>query len=114
MIESVLGNGITNGDQLAELASKLFGKQFRGVYGDYDVFPKLGLNEFVIINRRDGQHWITTANVGGKIYTYDSFNRPEYLGGFTSGDEDGKPDQLPYQTNCGQNCLAWLITVFSK
>jgi hypothetical protein len=113
-IISILGDGITNGEQLFNISKKLFGDRFLGIYGDKQKKPRLNLDECIIVNRKDNEHWICKANVNNTVYTYDSFNRKSYLGGFKSGDYDGRPDQKLYEENCGQRCIAWLVTIFSQ
>jgi hypothetical protein len=116
LIELILGRGITTGDQLYRLGKTLFGTRFKGVYTDRDKLPKLKDGECLIVNRKTGEHWVAMANLIGRrgIRTYDSFNRQSYLGGYRSGDVDGKPDQMVYESNCGQRSLSWLTTVLSK
>jgi hypothetical protein len=80
---------------------------------DGDKYPILKSGECYIVNRKSNEHWVAVANINGKNYTYDSFNRPDYLGGFQSGDVDGYPDQSYSQENCGQRTLAWLTTILS-
>lgn len=113
LVEKILGNGITNGAQLNCLANKIFGKKFKGILDENEPLPKLKNMECVIRNRLNNEHWISEVNIGGKLYTYDSFNRKEYIDG-KSGDFDGFPDQKKNEQNCGQRSLSYLITVYQN
>jgi hypothetical protein len=112
-VEKMIGVGITDGGQLYDLSKKLFGAKFRGIYDDKDKLPKLKAGECLIINRKTNEHWVAMANIKGKSYKYDSFNRPSYRGGYLNGDFDNRPDQKASEHNCGQRCIAWLVTVLS-
>lgn len=114
LVERLIGNRVTTGDELANLASKLFGSKFLGVYDWKDKMPLLKVGECIIVNKKTNVHWIGTANVDGNIYTYDSFNRPDYVGGFLNGDGDGRADQRVWEENCGSRVVAWLTTVLSR
>ena len=113
LVESIIGNRITNGGDLYRVAKQLFGDKFLGVYDHKDKIPKLKNDECVIINQPTNQHWIGRANVNGKVYQYDSFNRPDFVGGFINGDENNEPDQRLDEANCGARVLAWLTTILS-
>lgn len=93
------------------MARALLKNKFKGVYVDGEKYPKLKAGEGIIINRKENEHWVSTANIGGKKYTYDSFNRKEYLGGYHTGDFDGIVDQKLHENSCGQRCISWLMTV---
>ena len=110
-VEHTIGKSTTNGEQLNKLGQRLLGNKFKGIYSDGERLPHLDVGEGLIINRKPNEHWVSMANVDGKIYTYDSFNRRPYLGGHQSMDFDGKPDQKDYQSDCGQRALAMLLTV---
>lgn len=112
--ESILGDGITNGNQLEKLAKEVFGDKFKGVYGTKDKLPLLGTNECVIINKPDNVHWIGIYNKNGDIYSYDSFNRPDFIGGYRNSDFDGLPDQSVLEKNCGARVIAQMATALSN
>jgi len=114
LVERLIGNRVTTGGQLDDLAHKLFGSKFLGIYDWKDKIPVLKQGECVIVNKKTNQHWIGTANIGGDIYTYDSFNRPEYIGGYLNGDSDGNRDQKMWESNCGARTIAWIVSVLSK
>ena len=88
--------------------------KFKGVYDWRDKLPVLKNGQCIIINKMTNTHWIGSANIGGHMYTYDSFNRPDYIGGNINGDNDSYPDQNINESNCGARCIAWLVTVLSK
>lgn len=111
-VESILGNGITNGGQLYKLAHKLFRKKFIGVFDYKQHLPELNVDECMILNQKTNEHWIAMANICGTIYKYDSFDRKSYIIPYKDGDFDGAPDQNILETNCGSRCIAWLITVY--
>ena len=113
MVESLIGNKITNGEQLDGLAKQLFGKRYIGLFDWKDKLPVLKNGECIIINKKSNEHWIGTIKLNDKLYTYDSFNRPDYIGGNLSGDNDLIPDQNYNQENCGSRVLAWLTTILS-
>jgi len=110
-IEHIIGRTTTTGEQLDKIGRHLLGDKFKGVFSDGDRLPHLDRGHGLIINRRPNEHWVSVANIGGKIYTYDSFNRRPYLGGHQSMDIDGKPDQKDWESDCGQRSLAMLLTV---
>ena len=113
LVERLIGNRVTTGYELSNLAKKLFGSKFLGVYDWKDKMPHLKVGDCIIVNKKSNEHWIGTANVGGTIYTYDSFGRPDYIGGHVDGDEDGEPDQIISEQNCGARVLSWLVSVLS-
>ena len=114
MVESIVGDGITYSDQLEKLGKKIIGDKFLGVFLDGEPPEYLKDNECVIINRKMNQHWVACININDNIYTYDSFDRKNYLGGYGDGDYDGIPDQEINESNCGQRSLAYLITTLSN
>jgi hypothetical protein len=114
MIESILGNSITNGGVLSDIARRLFGEKFKGLYVIGDRLPVLKEGESIILNQPSDVHWVGLVRVNGQTYKYDSFNRKSFIGGYVNGDYDNKPDQKQWEANCGQRTLAWLTTVLSN
>jgi hypothetical protein len=113
MVESILGRGITNGEQLESLARYIFGARFRGVFSPRQKLPVLREAQFVIINKPANQHWIAAYRLRGKLYEYDSFDRDMLGGKYLDGDVDGRADQRISQSNCGQRVLAHVLTVLA-
>ena len=93
---------------MENIARQFGGSHFLGIYDWKDKLPLLrNHNDFILINKLTNQHWIASKNVGGHIFTYDAFDRPEYEGGNLAGDKDLIPDESPAENNCGQRSLAW-------
>ena len=114
MVESILGNGVTTGTQLSSLCKKLFGKQFRGVYGDHEKKPILTEGQCMLINRPAQQHWMAAVCKNGRHLEYDGFCRHNFLDkGYTGGWWKGSDQQRITQMDCGERSIAFLITMLS-
>jgi hypothetical protein len=111
LVEKLVGNKITYGHQLEKTAKMLFGDTFKGIYGTSDKKPRLQDGDSYIVNKPSNVHWIAKVKMGGKSYTYDSFNRKSFLGGNRNGDFDDYADQYPSQVNCGARSIAFILTV---
>jgi hypothetical protein len=98
---------------LFDLANELFGRTFRGVFGDKDKMPILKEGECAIINKPHNQHWIGIYRKNGILYEYDSFARDMLGSRYKDSDFDGIADQKIKESNCGQRTISHLVTVLS-
>lgn len=115
MVIKVIGHdGITTGGELDKVARQLFGIKYKGIFIKGNTKPVLKNNECYIMNYKTNEHWICMIRINGVKYTYDSFNRKNYLHGYKSGDVDGVGDQKYWEDSCGQRCLSFLVTVLSN
>ena len=115
-IERILGNKITNGEQLDGLSRRLFGGNYKGLYGEFDNFPHLDNNEFIIVNKPNNQHWISIFNRGGKMYEFDSFARDLMGGKYIDFNTryDNIKEQKINELNCGARTVAMIMTLLHK
>lgn len=123
LIEAVLGHGITNGQQLNEIGTALFGKLWRGVYAS-DQIGRPGKEGAYIINLdssdEPGSHWVGLYifkgfNGSRRSLVFDSFGRPtaEILPGLIGyGATDSDKNQRIKQTDCGSRSMAFLILAY--
>lgn len=108
-MERIVGNKITNGQELDTVAKIMFGKRYRGLYTTKDKKPKLSAGTGYIENKPTGVHWTASFKLpDGKQYFYDSFDRATFIKPFLDGDWDKKPDQKLSESNCGARTLARL------
>jgi hypothetical protein len=120
IVISLLGNGNTTTNiELDNLSKELFEELYVGSYPS-DLIPELQRNHCAIINtdpsNKSGTHWIAIVRSGGgRLMKYNSFGNEEptvivSLGG--SKDTDTDREQSSKETNCGQRCIAWLLTYY--
>jgi hypothetical protein len=114
------GNKTTYGNVLEEIAKKIFGKMFHGVYPS-DQIPSLSLNKkYAILNLDSsdmgGSHWVAVARDKNDILIYDSFGRKakKIIPSLTNStgkiiNTDLDAEQKIEETDCGARCIAWLI-----
>lgn len=125
-VESVMGNGITDEDQLRRAGKQLIGRNFLGVF-PADITPKLTKTKNIAIMNLDpswmpGSHWITIVKDKGDILVYDSLGRKAtkilpilFKGGENNvinteldKEQDTKRDKngrIIREDNCGQRSL---------
>ena len=112
-IEKSMGSGMTYNDTLEKKGKSLFGPLFLGVYPK-DKIPGLISRQSCIFNLdtsgQKGSHWCAMYKQGSRRYVYDSFGR-QVLGSGTSY-TDPDAEQTDAEKNCGQRCIAWLLTVY--
>lgn len=124
----IMGNTTTWGLTLDRVCRVLFDKKFYGVYPS-DKIPKLNRKKpYAIVNldtsKQNGSHWVALAKVGNAYIVYDSFGRshtkilPNFkpkrltsLIDFNVIDTEDDAEQHPIQLDCGQRCIAWLLTL---
>ena len=84
LLQDILGSGPTDNEQLLEIGTYLFDKDFIGVY-TADNFPKDIKNQDMFImntlasNEKKNGHWVAFVKNGGKLYYYDSFGRDKSI-----------------------------------
>lgn len=119
-VESVMGNGETDSDELEKVGKFLFEDKWVGVFASDEVDPTLQGEGYYLCNldnhNEDGSHWTALAVRGCVIYYFDSFARTQRT---TLRLEDPhhvivqeiNPNivQGARESNCGQRCLAWLM-----
>lgn len=116
----IMGNTTTWGLTLDRVSRVLFDKKFHGVYPS-DKIPKLNRKKpYAIVNldtsKQNGSHWVALAKVGNVYIVYDSFGRSHTkilpnlkLKNVIDTEEDA--EQHAIQLDCGQRCIAWLLTL---
>lgn len=105
--ERKLGTGVTTGEQLNNVGSSVFGREWGGVYPRDGAWRKAKGYKIVNLDKKGqrGSHWV---GVKDEI-AYDSFGRANILGpGLRDVERDAEQDKQ--EDNCGQRCLAWLAT----
>lgn len=124
LIEDVIGSSTTTDVQLNNLAKRLFGAQFIGVYSA-DNFPKNIKNSQCYIMNTDthvqhGTHWVSVYRYNNRYYYYDSFGRDiNKLSPFWQNLKwmkviDNRHREESYNgANCGQLSLNFLV-MFDK
>lgn len=116
-------NKVTYLDQLDRIGKKLFETKWHGIYPS-DKIPKLNsIKRYCILNldRSDepGSHWVALAKLkDGQTIFYDSFGRCHTKiipalnlsgnGRIINSEKDR--EQKIREENCGQRCLAFLMT----
>lgn len=110
-IESPLHKATTDSIELDSLGTQLFGARFGGVSARDEPPPFNTIKKKLIICNLDkrnskGSHWVAM----GDSLVYDSFGRSLDFKDFKQTDED--IEQLLFEQNCGQRCLAWLCVCF--
>jgi hypothetical protein len=124
-IIAVMGIRETTDLQLLDVAKKLFGKRFLGVYPQ-DTIP-LGKTGMLIANTDvssgKGTHWTALVLTAKTVYIFDSFARPaaKLMKVLTNNAKNKKikimnsdlkdKEQHSSSAICGQLCLAWLCVV---
>lgn len=118
-IESQLGTGVTYGSELAKLAHKMFGSEFKGVFAANEIEKLKKEDGYYIFNldKRDepGSHWIGVVKDSGNILVYDSFGRDtkeiipnvHSIGNFIQ-DTENDAEQKNWQENCGARVISFL------
>lgn len=120
-VESIIGNTTTYQGQLDELASKLFGKRYKGSHSS-DRIPHLTNKQCAIINLDPhdlpGSHWVAIYKDSDELCVYDSFGRKtsQILPSAKEGngktvDADYDAEQKIKESNCGARALAWLVYI---
>lgn len=113
-IQSKIGSGITDGEQLSRIAKKLFGKRFKGIYPiktTRDV-PPLKEGDIAILNRN--MHWFGAFRKGGKLYESDSYGIDELGRGYIDKKPAGSFLQPSTTTDCGSRLLVNLFFALNK
>ena len=120
IIEDLLGNSTTYGDELQNLCLKLFGSKFRGVHAS-DKIPKMRNKQMAILNldksNEPGSHWVAIVKDGDDTIVYDSFGRDSkkiISSVFKSGngkiiDTDYDAEQTAQELNCGPRSISFLL-----
>lgn len=119
VIEKVLGNKTTFGDDLDRIGSRLFSSDWHGVWAS-DQVPSLSDGQLAILNldksHEPGSHWIAVARDGDDMVVYDSFGRKSrkiirslFGKGLDIIDSDYDSEQRIVETNCGARSMAWLV-----
>lgn len=120
VIYDVLGKtDTTDSDELYRLGKKSFGSNFIGVYSSNNT-PLINNNNCLIFNSKDsshpGEHWLGMIKICGKVYVYDTFNRP--LTDINKSFKNKPWICLPHQRlesiygkDCGQHVMAWLSCI---
>ena len=110
-IENMMGNMTTDTDELNYFGHLLLGDDFQGTFAKDENF---NTHDYCIVNTDTsdgvGKHWVAI----GQNKLYDSFARVnDHIGDteelHTAGDSE--PEQQVDEDNCGQRCLAWLVTI---
>ncbi len=123
----LLGNGRTSASQLDDAAPKLGLSDYRGTW-PADKCPELPEGSSVVLNLdstgQPGTHWIALYAAPRLILCYDSFGRRVKglarpfarlpLRGRDLVDAEEDAEQHIVEENCGQRCLAWLMTAQNK
>jgi len=103
--------GTTTNLELEKFANERI-NNFLGVYS-LDQIPELKNGDKIIFNlsnhNQKGTHWCCLYLKNGKKYIYDSFGRKVLGGNYKYTDKT--PEQKIKEKNCGQRCLAWLLTL---
>lgn len=120
IIKKDLKNGnTTSANQLLDLCTRLR-LPITGIYACDEKHKTFKNNTCFIINTdRKGQagiHWVAGINFKGHTYLYDSFGRSNLIFPslrnrkliYTNPDKE----QLEYQTDCGQRCIASLLVFY--
>lgn len=95
------------------VGKSILGKRFKGVFDEKDldsVKNSLKSGEGALINLPSGVHWISLLKIGGKIHSFDSYNRP-VIDGVKMTNEDKVPKQFEQkgdEKTCGPRALAYL------
>ena len=121
-IEDLIGASITDNHKLDKLGSLLFGTNYIGTFSS-DYFPHHIKNEqcFIMNNKSSrsvGEHFVPFYKKDGKLYGYDTFNRPvhslsKYWANINIIDANTKRDQSWKEKDCGSRSMAFLLS-FSK
>ncbi len=109
----------TTSDELYNFGKKYI-HTFKGVYmQDSNIKFNTSAECFIIntdLEGQRGEHWISIYKTKDQnFYIYDSFGRkskkllPYFIKDKKYIDADYDPEQMVYQSNCGQRCLAWLL-----
>lgn len=126
----VLGNGITDNNQLNDLMNWVLPNSFKGVCASNEVdkllkLMRLDFDCIIVNNRRastGGEHWVALIHFKDKNWYYDTFDRA--IGEFVDArdipkwinlrDANEDVDQSVNEDNCGARCCAWLIMAIEK
>ena len=117
LVESIIGDGITNGEQLYILSKQIFGDKFKGIYIKKEMLPPLkNHGDFAILNEPENQHWISIFNHDGTMFEFDSFGRDMLGVGFHdfNNKTDAIHDQQLLEQNCGSRVISFMTTLLSK
>ena len=122
----MLGRGSTTAGELDTAAVKLGISRFRGTW-PADKCPKLSVSSSCILNTDTsgmaGTHWVALYTTPSRILAYDSFGRR--VKGLAPSfkrlslrrqlvDTEYDAEQRFIEENCGQRCLAWILTAQQK
>ncbi len=111
----LVSNSVTDAQQLDDLGSALFGKEWCGVFSS----DQLGIikdasspGRYAIINTKPkghpGEHWCAVFNNKKAPVVYDSFGRKIWKNSIPT---DPDIEQHDLEHNCGARCLSWLLLV---
>jgi hypothetical protein len=109
----------TYSTQLNEMCDYLFGNRFQGTF-PADMVPPLNNNEMCILNtsesKEGGEHWVGLLQEKGKIYFFDTYNRPPHkITKIWSNKKWKYPNHQVMQPivgkDCGQQTIAALLTM---
>ncbi len=126
----MVGNGVTNSQQLNEIGRIVLPGKFAGVFTqDMDIDTSKPYSIYNLdVKGQPGSHWVATAihPIGSgrsirrgsgkpKVLVYDSFGRksnkilPILSKKYDIKDTDYDAEQLESENNCGLNSMAWLM-----
>ena len=123
-IESRVGKGITNGEQIISEGKRLFGKKFKGIYPiegsstppfthNTKGIPALKNGEVAILNT--DTHWYPVWKSKGKLYEGDSYNIKNRLGSKYIDYKNPKNFiQGPGEANCGPRSLVEAFAALAR
>ena len=126
MVESEIGNGITNDTTLTDAGKKHIGREYIGTFAQDTVPKKLPVTAYFIVNTGNqsggGIHWLSVAKRGNILYINDSFGRKTghlilrnfakkmKARGYRIVDADYDVDQNDVkEQNCGARSIASLM-----
>jgi len=122
-IQKQIGTGITDGEQLSNIAKRFFGKKFIGIYPIRSIrsvegtsmeqgtskeqaandVPPLKEGQVAILNRE--LHWFGAYRKNGKLYESDSYNIDELGRKYKDKDVGKGFIQPPSTADCGSRLL---------
>ena len=121
LIESEIGINETDSDQLTFVGKRYIGKNFIGCF-PRDMIPKLKINQCCIVNEDihtgPGFHWMALYRSKDGYLFNDSFGRPHkkimknLKNRLVFDADDTDREQKLKEMNCGQRCIAFLLTCY--
>ena len=128
IMDALKKSGETNNIELERLGKTLFSDLFLGVFSA-EKFPKyIRNNELFIINNKssrakEGQHWVAFIKSSknkdhtSRLYGYDSFNRDihklsPHFRHRRFINANSNRDESFFELNCGERCMAFLISFY--